>query len=78
MRKHVTPADPAATIPDPERGRALPPEGAEVTWSPYWAGLAARQDVTASDVAEPAEPASELPAEPPPAADPPPGAPAAA
>uniref|UniRef100_UPI000A98F7D8 hypothetical protein n=1 Tax=Methylobacterium sp. CCH5-D2 TaxID=1768765 RepID=UPI000A98F7D8 len=49
-RKHVTPADPAATIPDPSRGRPLPPEGLAVTWGPYWAGLAARGEITVSEL----------------------------
>lgn len=63
-RRHVTPADPAATIPDPSRGRPLPPDGAAVAWGPYWALLAARGDVTVRPLApEPPEPAE--PAEPP-------------
>lgn len=48
-RRHVTPADPAATILDPSRGRPLPPEGAPVVWGPYWALLAGRGDVTVAD-----------------------------
>jgi hypothetical protein len=55
MRKHVTPADPAASIPDPERGRDLPAEGATVVWGPYWAGLELRGDVVVS--ADPLNPA---------------------
>lgn len=72
MRKHVTPADPAAAIPDPSRGRPLPPEGLPVTWGPYWAGLAARDEITVADVPE-----SEAEAEPPaaPATAPPAAAP---
>jgi len=60
MRKHVTPADPAAAIPDPARGRDLPPEGAEVDWNAYWAGLAQRGDITVADVkdAAPVKPAA--------------------
>lgn len=54
MRKHVAPADPSATVPDPERGRALPPEGLPVDWSPYWAGLALRGDIVVTD--PPSEP----------------------
>ncbi|MGU3539983.1 hypothetical protein [Methylobacterium sp. A54F] len=50
MRKHVTPADPAATIPDPERGVALPAAGLPVTWSAHWAALAERGDVTTCDL----------------------------
>ena len=55
---HVTPADPAATILDPQRGRPLPPEGAPVAWSPYWEGLRRTRDITVSDLlAEAEEPA---------------------
>lgn len=72
MRKHVAPADPAATIPDPSRGRPLPPEGLPVTWGPYWAGLAARGDITVEnlpdvDAAEADAVTTELVAEPAPA-----------
>lgn len=70
MRKHVTPADPAAAIPDPSRGRPLPPEGLPVVWGPYWAGLAARDDIIVEDLpdadaseAEAAEFATEPPSE---------------
>ena len=66
MRKHVTPVDPAATIFDPERGRALPPAGLTVSWTAYWAGLALRKEITAEDLPD------KLPAEgddPAPAAD---------
>lgn len=52
MRKHVAPADPAATIPDPSRSRPLPPEGLPVTWGPYWAGLAARAEIVVSEISE--------------------------
>lgn len=51
MRKHVTPADPAATIPDPARGRDLPPDGDEVEWSAHWALLAGRGDVIVRETA---------------------------
>jgi hypothetical protein len=56
MRKHVTPADPAASIPDPAHGRDLPPEGAEVDWDAYWAGLQLRGDITVTEIAEAAQP----------------------
>jgi len=65
MRKHVTPADPAASIPDPSRGRDLPADGLPVDWTAYWAGLEARGDITVTDVgaapeaAAPAAPAEE-------------------
>lgn len=61
MRKHVTPADPAASVPDPDRRDVLPRDGREVVWSPYWARRAARGEVTVTDLAEVAAP------EPPPA-----------
>ena len=72
MRRHVAPADPGATIPDPERGDALPPEGRTVAWSAHWATMAARSDVTVGEpqdeVAEPeapkAPPESSAPAKP--------------
>ena len=63
MLKHVTPADPAATIPDPERGQPLPPEGRAVTWSAYWASLEMREDITVAAVPDEPEPAA-VPAEP--------------
>lgn len=67
MRKHVTPADPAASIPDPSRGCDLPAGGLPVDWTAYWAGLEARGDITVSDVVpepEPVEPeAAEEPVE---------------
>ena len=52
MRKHVMPADAGASIPNPERGRPLPPEGETVGWTPYWAQLQARRDIVASDMPE--------------------------
>lgn len=52
MRKHVKPADPNASIPDPVRRRDLPPEGHPVEWSVHWARLAARGDIVVSDVEE--------------------------
>ena len=66
MHKHVMPKDAGATIPDPVRNRALPPEGAIVEWSAYWAGLEARGDIEAVEADDPSvEPeAAELPAEP--------------
>ena len=66
MRKHVKPALPLAVILDPERGKRLPPQGALVAWSHYWAGLEAREDIiVVSD--EAAAEAAEAPAEPDPA-----------
>lgn len=50
MRKHVTPSDPLASIPDPSRGRMLPTDGAPVEWSPYWAGMEARREVAVADI----------------------------
>lgn len=50
MRKHVTPALAGAAIPDPAHGRDLLPEGGEVEWSAYWAGLAERGDVTVREI----------------------------
>lgn len=55
MRKHVTPADPTATIPDPERGCDLPADGLCVMWSAYWAAREARGEVLVSDPAEAAD-----------------------
>ncbi|KQP11159.1 hypothetical protein ASF28_08940 [Methylobacterium sp. Leaf99] len=63
MRKHVTPADPTATIPDPERGCDLPADGLPVTWSAYWAAREARGEVVVTDPADAApEEADEVPA----------------
>lgn len=45
-RKFIKPARKGASIPDPGRGRDLPWEGIEVDWSPYWAGLLERGDIT--------------------------------
>lgn len=70
MHKHVAPIDPRASIPDPERGQFLPPEGRTVWWTPYWAGMLAREEITVSepqdasaaatsDEPAPAEPANE-------------------
>lgn len=50
MRKHVRPADKNAIIPDPERGRDLPAEGLEVTWSIHWERLRQRGDIKVKDV----------------------------
>lgn len=63
-RKFIKPSRKGASIPDPDRGRDLPWEGLEVDWSPYWAGLAERGDITAKEI----EP--ETPADPEPAAKP--------
>jgi len=63
MRKHVAPADPAATIPDPSRGRPLPPEGLPVTWGPYWAGLAARAEIVVSEISEETDAEAPAPAD---------------
>jgi len=49
MHKHVAPIDPRSSIPDPERGQFLPPEGRTVWWTPYWAGMLAREEITVSD-----------------------------
>ncbi len=55
MRKHVRPANKAATIPNPDGGD-LPPEGMDVEWTAYWAGLQSRGDVVVKDVEEEAKP----------------------
>ena len=52
MRKHVKPADPAASIPDPTRKTDLPPDGRAVEWSVHWARLAARGDIVVTDLAD--------------------------
>ncbi|WP_201829578.1 DUF2635 domain-containing protein [Microvirga zambiensis] len=49
-RKFIKPARKGASIPDPDRGRDLPWEGIEVDWSPYWAGLLERSDITVKEV----------------------------
>lgn len=49
MHRHVAPIDPRASIPDPERGQFLPPEGRTVWWTPYWAGMLAREEITVSE-----------------------------
>jgi hypothetical protein len=56
MRVHVKPAIAGATIPDPSRGRDLPPDGAEVEWTAYWAGMEMRGDVIVEDVQAEPEP----------------------
>ncbi|MCJ2143735.1 DUF2635 domain-containing protein [Methylobacterium sp. E-066] len=56
MRKHVAPVLAQASIPDPERGGFLPPEGRAVSWTPYWAGMAAREEITVAEA--PDEPAA--------------------
>lgn len=63
MRKHITPAHPRATIFDPTRDVKLPPEGADVTWSTYWARLEMRGDVTVTDIADEAPVEAERTAE---------------
>lgn len=64
MRKFVKPAVKGASIPDPTHSRELPQDGIEVEWTPYWAGLEARGDITVNPV-----PAERNPdPEPPPAA----------
>ena len=57
MRKLVVPALPTASIPDPERGDCLPPEGRVVAWTAHWARLTLREDVTVAE--PPAEPLHE-------------------
>lgn len=73
MRKRVTPLDPAATIPDPDRGDALPPDGRDVAWTPYWAGMAARREVQVAEITASPLPTDVLEGEPdaePPAPEP--------
>ncbi|MGU3665809.1 hypothetical protein ACLBX9_16645 [Methylobacterium sp. A49B] len=62
MLKHVAPIDPRASIPDPERGQFLPPEGRTVPWTPYWAGMAMREEITVSDAQDEPVAAAESPA----------------
>ena len=52
MYKRVTPVEPTASIPDPHRGDCLPPEGRVVAWNAYWAGLAAREEISVADEPE--------------------------
>lgn len=66
MRKLVKPAHPDASIPDPERGTDLPPEGRAVTWSAHWARMAARDDVEVSEIPAVAEAPKDPPKDPPP------------
>lgn len=61
MRKLVIPALPTASIPDPDRGDVLPPGGRVVDWTPHWARLAAREDVTVAE--PPTEPEPDAPRE---------------
>ncbi|MCJ2108016.1 hypothetical protein MKK70_22100 [Methylobacterium sp. E-041] len=49
MLKHITPADPAASIPDLAHGRILPATGLDLELTPYWIGLAGRGDVVIAD-----------------------------
>lgn len=49
MRKLVIPALPTASIPDPDRGDVLPPGGRVVDWTPHWALMALRGEVTVAD-----------------------------
>lgn len=68
MRQHVTPSQPTATIPDPQRGDALPAEGRPVEWSAYWAGRLAREEITVGPVPPP-EASKKVPGSKEPAAD---------
>jgi hypothetical protein len=61
MRKHVAPSTPTASIPDPERGGFLPPEGRVVSWTPHWAGMALREEILVTDAVEEAEAAPAAP-----------------
>lgn len=56
MRKHVKPAHPDATIPDPSRGVDLPPDGLPCEWNVHWARLQMRGDVIVTEI-EPETPA---------------------
>jgi len=56
MLKLVTPANPKASIPDPDRGNFLPAEGRVVSWTPYWAGMAAREEIEVAEVPAEVEP----------------------
>lgn len=67
MRKHVTPATPGASVPDPDRGDVLPSQGRPVEWSAHWARLAARGEIAVTDPAPEAEPEAASEAEPEPA-----------
>lgn len=58
MRKHVKPAHPDATIPDPSRGGDLPAAGLPCEWSVHWARLEMRGDVIVTDI-EPEAPTNE-------------------
>lgn len=55
MRRHVAPALPTASIPDPERGDFLPPEGRVVSWTAHWAGMSLREEIIVSAVPEEVE-----------------------
>lgn len=68
MRKHVTPAHPAAKIWDPAHSRFLPPEGQEVEFDHHWLRMERQGNVTVADVpgapeAKAAKPKSDAPAE---------------
>ena len=56
MRKHVAPAHPEASIPDPDRGGFLPPDGRTVAWTPFWAGMLLREEITVGDPRDPGPP----------------------
>ncbi|GJD65172.1 hypothetical protein [Methylobacterium frigidaeris] len=58
----VTPSLPGAVILDPSRGRALPPDGAPVVWSPYWAKRERRGEITATPIPPEAPATAEAPA----------------
>lgn len=69
QRKFVRPSIEGAAIPDPDRARDLPLSGQEVEWTPYWAAVAERGDITVSDLEQPiasvdAEPASKKKSQP--------------
>lgn len=72
MLKHVAPIDPAASIPDPDHRDFLPPKGRDVPWTPYWAGLSARDEIVVSEAGAPPVIAPEAPPadEAPPAGEP--------
>ena len=55
-RKIVKAALDGGRIWSPDHGRFLPAEGIEVQMTPYWLGLASRNDITASDLPAPETP----------------------
>ena len=52
-RKHVTPANAAASVPDPIHGGYLPAAGIDVEYTIYWVLLALRGDIFVSDPVDP-------------------------